>query len=100
MEHCVIDAGALALSKDTGPADRPVASMGEIFDDYEAGTLLPDTRVASVSQEHGMLSRRLPVGTKVRILPNHSCLTTAQFDEFHVMEGGRVVDTWKIWRDR
>jgi D-serine deaminase-like pyridoxal phosphate-dependent protein len=100
MTHCVIDAGALALSKDTGPADRPVASMGEIFDDYAAGTLLPETRVVSLSQEHGIVSRQLPVGSKVRILPNHSCLTVAQFDQFHVVEGDRVVDTWRIWRER
>ncbi|UCD23487.1 MAG: DSD1 family PLP-dependent enzyme, partial [Gemmatimonadota bacterium] len=99
MSHCVVDAGALALSKDTGPEDPP-STMGEIFDDYAAGKLSEDTRVVSVSQEHGIVSKRLPVGTKVRILPNHSCLTVAQFDEFHVVEGDRVVDTWKIWRER
>ena len=99
MSHCVIDAGALALSKDAGPDDAS-QTMGEIFEDYAAGTLSETTRVVSVSQEHGIVSNRLPVGSKVRILPNHSCLTVAQFDEFHVVERDRVVDTWKIWRDR
>ncbi len=99
MSHCVIDAGALALSKDPGPDDAS-RTMGEIFDDYAAGTRSETTRVVSVSQEHGIVSKRLPVGSKVRILPNHSCLTVAQFDEFHVVERDRVVDTWKIWRER
>ena len=99
MSHCVIDAGALALSKDPGPDDDS-RTMGEVFDDYTAGTLSENTRVVSLSQEHGIVSHRLPVGSKVRILPNHSCLTVAQFDEFHVVEGDRVVDTWKIWRER
>jgi D-serine deaminase-like pyridoxal phosphate-dependent protein len=99
MSHCVVDAGALALSKDAGPGGAG-STMGEIFEDYAMGTLRQATRVASVSQEHGIVSSRLPVGSKVRILPNHSCLTVAQFDEFHVVEGDRVVDTWKIWRER
>jgi len=99
MSHCVIDAGALALSKDPGPDDDS-RTMGEVFDDYAAGTLSENTRVVSLSQEHGIVSHRLPVGSKVRILPHHSWLTVAQFDEFHVVEDDRVVDTWKIWRER
>jgi D-serine deaminase-like pyridoxal phosphate-dependent protein len=100
MNHSVIDAGALALSKDPGPEDNTVSTMGEIFDDYAAGTLLPDTRVVAVSQEHGIISGRLPVGSEVRILPNHACLAVSQFDHFHVVRGDNVVDRWKIWRER
>jgi D-serine deaminase-like pyridoxal phosphate-dependent protein len=98
--HSVIDAGALALSKDAGPHDAPQPSMGEIFDDYHAGTLREHVRVTSVSQEHGIVNARLPVGSTIRILPNHSCLTVAQFDEVHVVDDDQVVDTWKIWRTR
>jgi D-serine deaminase-like pyridoxal phosphate-dependent protein len=99
-DRCVTDAGALVLSKDTGP-DRPGRpTMGEVFADYSAGVLSEDTRLVSLSQEHGTLSVRMPVGTKIRILPNHSCLTVAQFDEYHVARGGEVVDRWKIWRGR
>jgi len=43
---------------------------------------------------------RFRVGGKVRILPNHSCLTAALFDEYHVVRGEEVVDRWKIWRGR
>jgi D-serine deaminase-like pyridoxal phosphate-dependent protein len=97
--HCVVDAGALALSKDAGHPG-PVPGMGWIYDDYTAGTLRSDTRLTGLSQEHGVLSTRLPVGARVRILPNHSCLTVACFDEYHVVQGNRVVDRWKIWRGR
>lgn len=97
--HCVVDAGALALSKDPGHPG-PVPSMGWIYDDYGTGTLREDARLTVVSQEHGKVSAPLAVGAKVRILPNHSCLTVACFDEYYVVEGDRVVDRWKIWRGR
>ena len=97
--HCVVDAGALALSKDPGHPG-PVPSMGWIYDDYAGGTLREDARLTSLSQEHGKVSAPLPVGAKVRILPNHSCLTVACFDEYYVAEGDRVIDRWKIWRAR
>ena len=65
-DHSIIDAGALALSKDQGP-DSPPRTMGEIFDDYPAGVLSPDVRVVSVSQEHGRVNAPLPVGSVVRV---------------------------------
>ena len=98
-EHCVVDAGALALSKDAGHPG-PIPSMGGIYADYDAGTLRPDAHLTSLSQEHGKVSRALPVGSRVRILPNHSCLTVACFDEYHVVDGEQVVDRWKVWRLR
>ena len=61
--------------------------MGEIFADYAAGTLHPDLRVSSVSQEHGVVSGPLPVGARVRILPNHACATSAQHRGYHVVRG-------------
>jgi D-serine deaminase-like pyridoxal phosphate-dependent protein len=98
--HAVVDAGALALSKDAGHGNLPHATMGEIYADYGTGTLHPDTRLVAVSQEHGVVSAPLPVGSRVRILPNHSCLTAACFDEYHVVQGEVVVDRWRIRRER
>ena len=97
-DHCVVDAGALALSKDAGPEDAPPA-MGRIFADY-ARRELHEARVASVSQEHGVVDAALPYGSRVRILPNHACLTVACHDRFHVVRGGEVVDRWRIHRAR
>jgi D-serine deaminase-like pyridoxal phosphate-dependent protein len=98
--QCVVDAGALALSKDRGLDWNEPPTLGEVFADYEAGLLSPTARLTSLSQEHGILSERQPVGTRVRILPNHSCLTAACFDEYAVVRGDEVVDRWKIWRGR
>ncbi len=96
----MVDAGALALSKDPGYEETQQPGMGEIYDDYPAGTLRPDARLVSLSQEHGKVSRALPVGSRVRILPNHSCLTVACFDEYHVVRGKQVVERWRVRRER
>jgi D-serine deaminase-like pyridoxal phosphate-dependent protein len=96
----VVDAGALALSKEawTGPGGRE--TMGEVFADCEAGVLSEGARLVKLSQEHGVVSAALPVGSRVRILPNHSCLAVAQFDEVHAVRGTEVVDRWTVWSGR
>ncbi len=99
----VIDAGAVALSKDRGAADLdPACGYGRVLD-LEGRDL--GLRVESLSQEHGALRvedeglfDRLTVGTRVRVLANHSCLTAAQHSHYNVLEGGRVVDRWEIHR--
>ena len=96
--HSVVDAGALAMSKDPGPeTDRP--SMGLVTDD-STGLPRAGLHLTSVSQEHGIVNRPLAVGTRLRIMPNHACLTVACFDEYQVVQGGRIIDRWKIWRGR
>ncbi|MHA1909554.1 MAG: hypothetical protein ACW98Y_19805 [Candidatus Thorarchaeota archaeon] len=61
--------------------------------------------IINLSQEHGkvvfekdsFLSTKA-IGEKLRILPNHSCLTNNLFDEIYVLKGKRVVDKWEIHR--
>lgn len=97
--QCVIDAGALALSKDLGPpGDAP--HYGRVRVSGEGSELHPETRVVSVSQEHGIVNASLPVGAEVRVLPNHSCLTVAHFDAFTLVRGTQILGSWKIWRSR
>ena len=98
-KHAIIDAGALSLSKDAGPSDAPL-SMGEVYASYADKTLHESLRVTSVSQEHGLLSEPRPIGTTLRILPNHSCLTSACFDHLWVVSGSEVLDRWRVWRGR
>jgi len=39
--------------------------------------------------------RRLPVGTRLRILPNHACATGAQFPEYQAITAQGVVQQWR-----
>lgn len=94
--HSVIDAGALTLSKDPGLDWVEPASFGRLYRDYGDGEVEPDFWVSSLSQEHGIVNRRLPVGSRLRILPNHACLVGPNFERFHVVEGDKVVDRWPI----
>jgi D-serine deaminase-like pyridoxal phosphate-dependent protein len=90
--HSVIDAGALTLSKDPGPSWVDPPTYGRIYRDYEAAELDPDLRIVSLSQEHGIVNGSFPVGTRLRILPNHSCLAMANFEIYNVVRGDRIVD--------
>ena len=108
-EHFITDAGALALSKDLGPTHvSNDMDMGIIFDDYERKRLHAHIHLKSLSQEHGkvvansakIIEGKFKVGEKIRILEHHSCLTAAQFDEYHVVKEDHVVERWKILRGR
>lgn len=97
----VVDAGAIALSKDRGPTHLdPACGYGRVLDleGYDTGM-----RVTRMSQEHGEIDagesdhfERLRVGDRVRILANHSCLTAAQHSHYNVMRDGEIVDHWMI----
>jgi D-serine deaminase-like pyridoxal phosphate-dependent protein len=92
----IVDAAALALSKDAGPTHvRPDIGYGVVCD-LELRPL-PDMEIVALSQEHGKIrtGTHVPVGTRLRIIPNHSCLTSAMFPEYHVLDGGSVVDVWR-----
>ena len=96
IDHVVTDAGALALSKDTG--GTAPAHYGTVL--TVDGAPIPGAVVRGVSQEHGLVTTPLGVGDRVQIVPNHSCLTVACHDEYAVMHGDQVVDRWTIWRGR
>ncbi len=107
--HFLVDAGALALSKDEGPTHvRNDMDMGVLFEDYLRSRLVSHIHLRTLSQEHGKVVSNEPkyiegkyaVGERVRILEHHSCLTAAQFDYYHVVKGEQVVDRWKILRGR
>jgi D-serine deaminase-like pyridoxal phosphate-dependent protein len=97
----VVDAGAIALSKDRGPVGLdPSCGYGRVLDLDGSETSM---RVTSLSQEHGEIDAgdsdafdRIKVGDRLRILANHSCLTAAQHSHYNVIEGGELVDRWQI----
>jgi D-serine deaminase-like pyridoxal phosphate-dependent protein len=109
LPHAIVDAGALALSKDPGPGDAALRrGLGPVYAGLAGAALDPRVNISHVSQEHGFLEGpeaadvrgRFRVGDRVRVMPNHSCLTAAMFDEYWVVEDERVMDRWKIWRGR
>lgn len=98
----VVDAGWMALSRDRGTASHPVdQGYGLVCD--EQGRPLTDLVVVEASQEHGVIALRpgsaaalpdLPVGTRLRILPNHACAAAAQHDRYHVLRDGGFIAEW------
>ena len=99
----LIDAGALALSKDRSTEAAPRDwRFGRVLD-REGNPTLGDAMVTRVHQEHGEVRAaegvtlpldRLPVGARVRVAPNHVCLTAAAHDRYHVVENGALMAVW------
>ena len=99
----VLDAGGLALSKDRSTAAAPVDYGYGLLVREDGSTFGRDLVVVGVSQEHGVVSSQdplpyaeLPVGSRVRVLPNHVCMTAASYDRYYVTDGhgDAVVDEW------
>ena len=54
--------------------------------------------------QHGILSRqptpdpdiatRFPIGTQLRILPNHACATGAQYPDYHLVTAAGATEVW------
>ncbi len=97
-----VDAGALALSKDRSTAALQGADAGYgVVLDTNARPRFGPLTLSGVNQEHGeigvnnpALFEHLPLGGKVRVLPNHACMTTAMYDHYLVVDGTRVIGRW------
>jgi D-serine deaminase-like pyridoxal phosphate-dependent protein len=100
----ITDGGWMALSRDRGTARQKVDQGYGLVCDID-GHPYGDLIVADANQEHGILARRgggaldfdrFPIGTLVRVLPNHACATAAQYDVYNVIgEGGKAVGQWE-----
>ena len=103
-QRVLIDAGALALSKDVSAAEfRANVGYGLVRPVRGGSAAMERLFVAEVHQEHGLIAAaagalpwdELSVGTRVRVLPNHACLTAASFDRYHVDRGDGLAGlTW------
>ena len=91
----ITDAGWMAMSRDRGTA-RQATDQGYGLVCDEGGRPIPGLIVIEARPEHGIVTPRsgetsltpaLPVGTRLRILPNHACATAAQHDRYHVIAG-------------
>jgi D-serine deaminase-like pyridoxal phosphate-dependent protein len=98
----LIDAGAIALSKDRSTEKAPKDYGFGLMLDVDGQPSFGEAIVARTHQEHGEVRGdgplpfdRLPIGALVRVAPNHTCLTVAAHDRYHVVDGGRaVIATW------
>ena len=100
----LIDAGALALSKDVS-AGAFMSRVGYgLVCPAETTVPMDGLYIAEVHQEHGLIAAAegappydaLPIGSKVRILPNHACITAAAHPAYHVVDGGpKVIARWE-----
>jgi D-serine deaminase-like pyridoxal phosphate-dependent protein len=106
-DRLVIDAGATALSLDPGPVHlEPQCGFGKIVIDYWQGDV-DSSKIATLSQEHAKVKlegetilRVVLPGDRIRIIPNHSCLTANLYDDYYVASGEEIIDVWPVMRRR
>jgi D-serine deaminase-like pyridoxal phosphate-dependent protein len=102
-QRLLVDAGAIALSKDRSTEAAPVDYGFGLVLDAEGHPTLGNAIVTRAYQEHGVVqcdpARPFPdlaVGAHLRIAPNHTCLTAAAHDRYYVVENGgsEVLAVW------
>lgn len=82
--HFIIDAGSKSMSSDRGAHGMGGAGFGTVVSaegDGETGMWT----LERLSEEHGFVpfsGHPLPLGSRVRVFPNHSCASIANFDHF------------------
>ena len=98
----ITDAGWMAMSRDRGTQkQKQDFGYGQVC--TEAGDWLEDAVFEGANQEHGVISistadvditQRFPIGSRLRILPNHACATGAQFPEYQAVDALGQVQPW------
>jgi D-serine deaminase-like pyridoxal phosphate-dependent protein len=100
----IVDAGWMAMSRDRGTQNQAIDQGYGLVCDLD-GVALNDYIMTGANQEHGIIGRRdgapdpeiatrFPIGTLLRILPNHACATGAQYPEYHVPRADGALQTW------
>lgn len=92
-----LDAGKKVLTSDLGYG---VDGHGILLYDPIRMTRLPHARITALSEEHAWVTvpgaATLAVGDRVRIVPNHACVTVGMADELLVVDAEEVVATWAV----
>ena len=99
----IVDAGWMAMSRDRG-TQRQKHDFGYGLVCREDGEVLSEYVMSGANQEHGIVSRtgspdheieqRFPIGTRLRILPNHACATGAQHPAYQAVHPDGSIETW------
>ncbi|KAI5824893.1 hypothetical protein K523DRAFT_324134 [Schizophyllum commune Tattone D] len=97
-DEAIVDAGAIAFSKDTGPSGGYGDVVGKNW------------RVGRMSQEHGILTKKadgpaekLSLGDTLEIVGQHACLIAAAYPWYYIVDsdveqGKKIVDVWVPWK--
>ncbi|HET7401833.1 MAG TPA: hypothetical protein VFJ62_08635, partial [Usitatibacter sp.] len=102
-EWVLVDAGWMAMSRDRGTAQQAVDQGYGLVCDID-GRPFGDLVVSEANQEHGIVTRRdggaidferFPIGSRMRILPNHACATAAQHAEYQVLREDGSHEVWE-----
>ncbi|CAM4195180.1 D-threo-3-hydroxyaspartate dehydratase [Mycobacterium basiliense] len=87
----ILDAGSKVLG-----SDRPdwATGFGRLIDHLDA-------RIVALSEHHATVvwpdDAALPrLGARLRVIPNHVCLTTNLVDEVAVVRDAKLIDWWKV----
>lgn len=100
----IVDAGWMAMSRDRGTVRQGHDyGYGAVCD--VQGDSIEGFTVTSANQEHGIISlndestdqdiaSRFPIGSLLRILPNHACATGAQHSEYQIVDGRGQISRW------
>lgn len=100
----IVDAGWMAMSRDRG-TEKQARDYGYGQVCSVDGVPIEGYLLSGANQEHGILSRgagpdtqiatRFPLGTRLRILPNHACATGAQFPRYQAIDESGNVQAWE-----
>jgi D-serine deaminase-like pyridoxal phosphate-dependent protein len=95
----LLDAGGLAMSKDRSTQAVPKDYGFGLMLDLDGKPGFGDAIMRSAYQEHGEVlvpgNPSFRIGDKVRVAPNHTCMTVAAHTRYHVVDGGReVIGVW------
>ena len=98
QNRMLIDAGGIALSKDRSTEATPHDYGYGLVLDIAGRRSYGHSVVKRAYQEHGVVEFDqglpvpiLPVGAKLRIAPNHTCMTAAAHDRYFVVDDSDMV---------
>lgn len=104
QNRIITDAGGMALSKDQSTRGTDFDCGYGIVCNVQ-GNIIDNLIVTGANQEHGLITTKdgsdldfagFPIGTHLRILPNHACMTAAAYDLYNVVEDGQeIIETWQ-----
>ncbi|MGO4571230.1 alanine racemase [Microvirga sp. 2TAF3] len=95
----IVDSGSKALTSDLGAHSSGGAGFGLALPLGDNGAKSETLPVVRLSEEHGFIERResrLPIGTRMLVLPNHACPVVNLFDSVAIHDSDGGPDLWSV----